>query len=82
MSQTCTCCKKEKKAVDFSWNGKRGIFAQHCRDCGAWLALFRQVFGASRYMDRVRASQREYQQRRKLRQHFALNDAFGIGRAV
>ena len=52
--RVCTCCGETKKTSDFTHNPRRKIYTPHCRLCGVWLTLLREVFGPVRDWDKNR----------------------------
>ena len=51
-TKICNCCGEVKKAREH-FTFTRG-YAKHCKDCGVWLRLLREVFGKTRDWDRNR----------------------------
>lgn len=59
--RTCGCCGVARPTSWFSWNQKALRYSPNCKDCGAWLFLFRKVFGPTRDWDHNRKRQRTYE---------------------
>lgn len=58
--RTCACCGTARPTSWFSWNQKAYRYSPNCKDCGAWLFLFRKVFGPTRDWESNRDNAREY----------------------
>lgn len=61
--RTCSCCGEAKPNSAFTYTRQ---YAAHCRDCGVWLYLLRQVFGPTRDVMKNRERTREREQIRSL----------------
>lgn len=81
--RVCPCCGESKPAKAFSRPGYNRKPVSRCLDCGVWLRLLRQVFGATRDWDknRERATMRSRAKYQSIRSQPAVSlyQAWGIG---
>ena len=83
MRLTCSCCGLLKKKGEFTATGSRP--SKHCKDCGVWLKLFRQVFDApspKTTQARARAVKAKALAEEKVSAYTDLYAAFGMNLQV
>ena len=78
---TCTCCGDTKPTSKFTHSKKFG-YAKHCRECGIWLRLLRQVFGPTRDWEKNRENMRTRLKTKHNKPILNLYEAWGIRKAA
>ena len=78
---TCTCCGETKPTSKFTHSKKFG-YAKHCRECGIWLRLLRQVFGTTRDVEHNRVATRLRMRTKRDKPILDLYEAWGIRRVA